>query len=64
MQSPSSRKRPRLRTVRVLGKQYTDTDYKPQFALGFLCTDEHEQRTLHRTLTRQLPGKEIKALVI
>jgi len=60
--APSLRRKPRK--ARVLGKEYTDLPYKPQFALGLLCLDEEEQRKLHRILRRTLPGKDIKVLVI
>lgn len=62
MRSPSLHKG--RRTVRVLGRDYKDAAYNPQFALGLFCRDEQEQRDLHRKLARLLPGKEIKVLVI
>jgi len=62
MSAPSSRQK--RRTVTVRGKEYKDVAYKPQFALGVLCSDEAEQKRLHRKLTRNLPGKDVKVLVI
>jgi hypothetical protein len=59
----SSRRAPR-RTVRVLGKEFKDSAYQPQFALGMLCASEREQIQIHRRLLRVLPGKDIKVLVI
>lgn len=66
MSAPRSiqRRRSPRRTVRVLGKEYRDIAYVPQFALGIPCSDEREQQAIHRKLTKVLPGKEIKVLVI
>lgn len=65
MSAPSSSK-PRLprRTVTVLGKPYQARAYHPQFALGIMCQSEPEQIRLHRRLSRILPGREVKVLVI
>lgn len=50
--------------VAVLGKTYRETKYKPQFAIGLVCLDERDQQRLYRRLSRLLPGREIKVLVI
>jgi len=63
MSAPRLSKRPR-RTVTVLGKQYQGLAYRPKFALGILCRDEAEQQDLHARLTKLLPGREVKVLVI
>lgn len=61
-----SSKRPRqsIRRAAVLGKEYRDVAYTPQFALGILCANEADQQKCFRQLSRQLPGREIKVLVI
>jgi len=64
MSAPSSLRRQKRRAVRALGKDYQAVGYKPQFALGILCRDEAEQQDLHRRLSKLLPGKEVKVLVI
>jgi hypothetical protein len=66
MSAPSSLpsvRQPR-RTVRVLSREYKETGYRPEFALGLKCKDEREQLRLHRRLRRLLPGVDIKVLVI
>ena len=64
MSAPCSLRRQKRRTARVLSKDYQAVGYKPQFALGILCRDEDEQQDLHKRLTRLMPGKEVKVLVI
>lgn len=63
MSAPSSCRQLR-RTVRVLGKEYKDVRYKPQFALGVLCEDENDQRACFTQIRKALPGREVKVLVV
>ena len=62
MSAPSSRSE--RRKVTVIGKEFKDVKYRPQFALGILCESEQEQCALFARLGKVLPGKEVKVLVI
>lgn len=66
MSAPSvcGRRRQPRRTVTVLGKRFVEENYRPSYAIGIMCSDEQEQRALHRRLSQLMPGKEIKVLVI
>ena len=52
------------RSVRALGRVFTAENYKPQFALGIVCSDEADQRSLHAQLSGVLPTREVRVLVI
>lgn len=56
--------RGRRRRVMRLGREYLDVAYTPKFALGLLCADERDQQRCFRRLSRLLPNREIKVLVI
>ena len=71
MASPSSRSRKQrkgkpgeIRTAQVLGKEYRDVAYRPQFALGIHCSDETDQQQLFSQLSTRYPQHDIKVLVI
>lgn len=53
-----------IRRVKVLGKEYRDAGYRPQFALGIVCHDEQDQQSLFQRLTRLTKGRDVKVLVI
>lgn len=59
-----SRKRRPRRAVTVLGKKFMEENYRPAYAVGILCDDERDQRSVHGKIVRALPGKEVKVLVI
>jgi len=59
----SGRRQPRRR-VKVLGREYAETVYQPSYALGIACADEAEQRATFARLSKMLPNREIKVLVI
>lgn len=46
------------------GRVHKGAIYKPQFAIGILCRDEADQRTLFKDLTARMGGREVKVLVI
>jgi len=56
--------RPARRRVRVLGKEFVETVYKPSYAIGILCRDEAEQQALFTRVAAVAPGHDIKVLVI
>ena len=58
------RKRSPLQRRVALGKTFLGSTYRPQFALGIPCAGEREQQALFARLGRELPGHDIKVLVI
>lgn len=63
MSAPSSLRR-EARRVTVLGRDYRELPYVPQFGLGIICRDQREQQRMHRRLARLFPTHDVKVLVI
>jgi len=53
-----------IRRVRVLGKDYKDEGYQPQFAIGIVCRDEADQQKIFQRVGRIAPGRDVKVLVL
>lgn len=58
------RRAEQIRRVRVLGKEFRDEGYRPQFAIGIVCRDEQDQQNLFQRVGRIASGRDVKVLVI
>lgn len=64
LQRRTKRRADQIRRVKVLGREFRDAQYKPQFALGIVCHDEADQQRLFRRVQKHAPGRDVKVLVI
>lgn len=60
----SHKSRQPRRRARACGREYTETNYRPAYALGVFCADEADQAAQFRRLRELYPERDIKVLVI